>query len=152
MSRRTMMELSTAMINISRDPTCTSWDEENRHINFTALTVVENSLGNFSPAMGARNLVGIGLSYRPASLCSLATQIQTRFLESIPLPIAGLKFSTQIPTPFCTSPLPALFSWCTQDPDNDNLSYSLSTFRCLSPLRTYSTSMPAIPYCNIVVV
>ncbi len=49
---------------------------------------------NFSPAMGARNQVGIGLSYRPASLCSLATQFQTRFLESIPCPIAGLKFST----------------------------------------------------------
>jgi hypothetical protein len=44
--------------------------------------------------MGARNQVGIGLSYRPASLCSLATQFQTRFLESIPRPIAGLKFST----------------------------------------------------------
>jgi hypothetical protein len=45
-----------------------------------------------SPAMGARNQVGIGFSYRPASLCSLATQFQTRFLESIPRPIAGLKF------------------------------------------------------------
>ncbi len=53
------------------------------------------SVGNLSPAMGARNQVGIGLSYRPASLCSLATQFQTRFLESIPRPIAGLKFSTQ---------------------------------------------------------
>ncbi len=31
------------------------------------------SVDNFSPAMGARNQVGIGLSYRPASLCSLAT-------------------------------------------------------------------------------
>jgi hypothetical protein len=41
--------------------------------------------------MGARNQVGIGLSYRPASL---ATQFQTRFLELIPRPIAGLKFST----------------------------------------------------------
>jgi hypothetical protein len=46
--------------------------------------------------MGARNQVGIGLSYRPAiSLCSLATQFQTRFLESIPRPIAGRKFPTQ---------------------------------------------------------
>ncbi len=53
------------------------------------------SVGNFSPAMGARNQVGIGLSYRPAGLCSLATQYQTRFLELIPRPIAGLKFSTQ---------------------------------------------------------
>jgi hypothetical protein len=32
-----------------------------------------SSVGNLSPAMGARNQVGIGLSYRPASLCSLAT-------------------------------------------------------------------------------
>jgi hypothetical protein len=46
--------------------------------------------------MGARNQVGIGLSYRPASLCSLATQFQTRFLESIPHPIAGLKIPTQV--------------------------------------------------------
>jgi hypothetical protein len=42
--------------------------------------------------MGSRNQVGIGLSYRPASLCGLATPFQTRFLESIPRPIAGLKF------------------------------------------------------------
>jgi hypothetical protein len=35
------------------------------------------------------------LSYRPASLCSLATQFQTWFLELTPCPIAGLKFSTQ---------------------------------------------------------
>jgi hypothetical protein len=47
------------------------------------------------PLLGARNQVGIGLSYRPASLCSLLTQFQTRFLESIPRPIVGLKFSTQ---------------------------------------------------------
>jgi hypothetical protein len=51
------------------------------------------SAGNLSPAMGARNQVGIGLSYRPASLCRLATQFQTRFLESIPRPMAGLKDS-----------------------------------------------------------
>jgi hypothetical protein len=40
--------------------------------------------------------IGIGLPYRAASLCSLAlaTQFHTRFLESIPRPIAGLKFST----------------------------------------------------------
>ncbi len=31
--------------------------------------------------MGDRNQVGIGLSYRPASLCSLATQCQTRWLK-----------------------------------------------------------------------
>jgi hypothetical protein len=46
--------------------------------------------------MGARNQVGLGLSYRSASLCSLATQFQTRFLESILRPIAGLNFSTLI--------------------------------------------------------
>jgi hypothetical protein len=53
------------------------------------------SVANFSPATGARNQEGIWLSYRPASLCSLPTQFQTRFLESIPRPIAGLKFSNQ---------------------------------------------------------
>ncbi len=53
---------------------------------------VEYCVGNLSPAMGARNQVGIGLSYRPASLYSLAT-FQTRFLESIPRPIAGLTVS-----------------------------------------------------------
>ncbi len=51
-------------------------------------------VGNFSPAVGARNQVGIGLSYWPASLCSLTTQSQTWFLESILRPIVGLKFST----------------------------------------------------------
>jgi hypothetical protein len=45
-----------------------------------------------SPALGARNQVCKGLSYRPASLCSLPNQFQTRFLELIPRPIAGLKF------------------------------------------------------------
>jgi hypothetical protein len=53
-----------------------------------------SKVDNLSPAMGARNQVGIGLSYRPASLCSLATQFQTLFLESVPRPIAGLKFPT----------------------------------------------------------
>ncbi len=52
--------------------------------------------GNLSSAKGARNQVGIGLSYRPASLCSLATQFQTRFLESIPRPTAGLKIQTLV--------------------------------------------------------
>jgi hypothetical protein len=56
----------------------------------------KHCVGNFSPAMGARNQEGIGLSYRPASLHSLAIQFQTRFLESIPRPIAGLKFSTLV--------------------------------------------------------
>jgi hypothetical protein len=50
------------------------------------------SVGNLSPAMGVRNQVGIELSYRPASLGSLATQFQTRILESIPHSIARLKF------------------------------------------------------------
>jgi hypothetical protein len=51
-------------------------------------------VGNLSPAMGARNQVGKGLSYRLASLCSFATQFQTRFLETIPHPVPGFKFST----------------------------------------------------------
>jgi hypothetical protein len=55
-------------------------------------------IGNLSPAMGARNQVGIGLSYRTSSLCSLATHFQTRFLESIPRPIAGLEFSALLAT------------------------------------------------------
>jgi hypothetical protein len=46
-------------------------------------------LGLYS-AMGARNQVGLGLYYRPANLISLANQFQTRFLESISRPIAGL--------------------------------------------------------------
>jgi hypothetical protein len=56
------------------------------------------SVTYISPAIGARNQLNqvvIGLSYQPASLCSLATQFQTRLLESIPRPIAGLKFLTQ---------------------------------------------------------
>jgi len=60
---------------------------QNRQRNPVSVTLV--------PQMGAKNQVGIGLSYRPASLCSLATQFQTQFLELIPRPIAGLKFSTQ---------------------------------------------------------
>jgi hypothetical protein len=34
--------------------------------------------------MGARNKAGIGMLYRLASLCSLTSQFQTRFLELIP--------------------------------------------------------------------
>jgi hypothetical protein len=52
------------------------------------------SVGN--PLGGHRNQVGIGLSYWPASLCSLATRFLTRFLESILRPIEGLKFSAQV--------------------------------------------------------
>ncbi len=54
-------------------------------------------VGNLSPAMGARNQVGCrtGPPARPVVVpARLATQFQTRFLESIPRPIAGLKFST----------------------------------------------------------
>jgi hypothetical protein len=51
--------------------------------------------GNLGPAMGNRNQEVMGLSYRPASLCSLATQCQSRFLELIPCPLAGLEFPTQ---------------------------------------------------------
>jgi hypothetical protein len=40
--------------------------------------------------------VGIGLSYRPASQCGLATQFQTRFLESIPRPIVGSDLLTKL--------------------------------------------------------
>ncbi len=42
--------------------------------------------------MGAGNQVGIELLYRAASLCSLATQFQTRFLESIPRPLWDLSY------------------------------------------------------------
>ncbi len=49
------------------------------------------------PLCRDRNQVGIGcIAYRQARLWSWPTQFQTRFLESIPLPIAGLNF----PTPF----------------------------------------------------
>ncbi len=41
----------------------------------------QSCVGNLSPAMGARNQVSIGLSYRTASLFGLATQFQTQFLE-----------------------------------------------------------------------
>ncbi len=57
-----------------------------------------NSATNISRLGTFKFRVGIGLSYRPASLyciCSLATQFQTGFQESIPRPIAGLKFPTQ---------------------------------------------------------
>jgi hypothetical protein len=67
-------------------------------------------VGNLSPAMMARNQVGIGLSYQPVSLCSFATQFQTRFLDSIPCPKAGLKFSAlfnSVP-PFIIHPVPEI--------------------------------------------
>jgi hypothetical protein len=76
------------------------------------------SAGKLRPAMGARNQVGIGLSYRPASLFSLATSFQTRFLESIHRPIAGLKIPTQLSTPTTKG------KWWS----GEDLSYWLSTF------------------------
>jgi hypothetical protein len=62
-----------------------------------AINLRKITVGNLSPAMRARSREGIGLSYWPASLCSLATQFQTWFLESIPRPMARLKFPTQVP-------------------------------------------------------
>jgi hypothetical protein len=64
-------------------------------------------VGNLSPAIVARNQVGIGLSYQPASPCSLDTQFQTLFLESIPRPIAGLMFPTLAGR--CNNPIPNRF-------------------------------------------
>ncbi len=58
--------------------------------------LTDSGVGNLSPAMRARNQVDITLSCRLASLCSLASQFQTSFLESIPRPIAELKFPTQV--------------------------------------------------------
>jgi hypothetical protein len=73
----------------------------------------QSCVGNLSPAMGARNQVGLGLTYQLAKLRSLATQFQTRFLESIPRPIAGLKFSSVLKEP----PHPVLYIAlvCTQN-------------------------------------
>jgi hypothetical protein len=61
---------------------------------YVEMYIKDTCSGNLSPAMGARNQVNIGLSYQPASLCRLATQFQTRFLDLIPRPIAGLKIRT----------------------------------------------------------
>jgi hypothetical protein len=89
--------------------------------------------------MVERNQVGIGLSYRPASLCSLATQFQTRFLESIPCPISGLKFSTlynaspstgvTIPFARCPSILSMLEPQSTQTGNGHFLAYIPSWFK-----------------------
>jgi hypothetical protein len=79
-----------------------------------------SSTGNLSPTMGTKNQVGIGLSYWPASLCSLATQFQTRFLESIPRSIAGLKFLTLLSKGVgaggVTPPLPSAPPYFPADP------------------------------------
>jgi hypothetical protein len=72
---------------------------EQRHlINPSPVQIIKPfAVGNQSPPIGARKQVGIRLSYRPAILCSsFAIQFQTRFLESIPRPIAGFKFPTQV--------------------------------------------------------
>ncbi len=76
---------------ICKNKTVIGFCRSAEQVKYTELHIC---VGNFSPAMGARNQVRIGLSYWPASLCSLANQFQTRFLELIPRPIAGLKFST----------------------------------------------------------
>jgi hypothetical protein len=45
-------------------------------IGLTQISFVKNCAGVFKPSMGARNRVGIGLSYRPARLHSLAELCQ----------------------------------------------------------------------------
>ena len=72
---------------------------------------IVNCVGNISPAMGARNQVGIGYSYRTDCLCSLVTQFQTLFLELIPRPITGLKFSTLYTNVNRTVELLKLYEW-----------------------------------------
>ena len=80
------------MGNRNQDKQLTAETAAAAQIIESVLQVIDNIVGNLSPVMGPRNQVGIGLSYRPAK------QFQTRFLESIPRPIAGLKFATQEPT------------------------------------------------------
>jgi hypothetical protein len=80
--------------------------------------------------MGARNQVGIGLSYRAASLCSLATLFQTRFLESIPRPIAGLKIQTLVESNiFCEENFANInFRKCRED-QGDKMIFNLRNER-----------------------
>ncbi len=66
----------------------TEWHGNFKRMGYTAF-IIQPEL---SPAMGARNRVGVELSYHPASLCSLASQFHTRLLESIPSPIAEPEF------------------------------------------------------------
>ncbi len=71
--------------------------------------------------MGARNQGCIGFSYRPASLCSLATQFQTRFLESLPRPSFCLRsFSS------------SLFPSCHKGWDSKLFSVLDARWRCFS--------------------
>ncbi len=88
---------------------------------------------NFATCVGnirAKNQVGIGMSYRPASLCSLATQFQTRFLELIPRPtyVFGSSPHTFI-SPFCRAV------------ENLIANYSLRTY--------YQYSIPASLICKL---
>jgi hypothetical protein len=76
-------------------------------------------------AMGTRNQVGKGLSYRSASLCSLATQFQSRFLESIPRPIADLSFRLRNQKP---ASVDISFNF-TLHWDDDDIAEKLSTIR-----------------------
>ncbi len=70
--------------------------QRNRRPNFQSLWRIQSTVAQ--GAMGARNKVGIGLSYRSASLCSLTTQFQARFLESIPHPTSWqIDFLESIP-------------------------------------------------------
>jgi hypothetical protein len=87
-------------------------------------------VGNLSLAIGAWNQVGIGLSYRPASLCGLVTQFQARFLESIPRLIAGLKFPTQ------ASYASRIDSWATNT--GSVLEFIDQVFAKTSPQRSFS--------------
>jgi hypothetical protein len=59
-----------------------SWGTINRYVVFNCLT--KNLCWNFLQSMGARNRVGIGLSYRPARQHSLAALVPwNRFLGSL---------------------------------------------------------------------
>ncbi len=115
--------LSKAPTNKFTAPLPTIWFNRHRytqgggkHADWRVLTTIEAEhcrarVGNLSPAMGARNQVGIQLSYRPASLWSLSIQFQTRFLESLSRLIAGLKFPTQL-VPTTEPAFHPLFSEC----------------------------------------
>jgi hypothetical protein len=50
----------------------------------------ESSVGNLSPAVGARNPLGIDCRTGPPAYIAWLLNSRTRFLESIPRPIAGL--------------------------------------------------------------
>ncbi len=53
---------------------------------------MENSAGLFKQSMGARNRIGIGLSYRPARLYAVAELIPwNRFLGSLKVKKFGLR-------------------------------------------------------------